>query len=224
MDEYSVERVEGKRMVNGRKEYYLKWKGYPRSENTWEPVDHLDCPHLIANYEESLKITNKEATVCIPSTTDSIPVPKERKNLTGFERGLEPLKILGATDASGQLMFLMKWKGCDHADLVSAKLANIRYPQKVIKFYEERLTWYDGSEDGHGNGDSVNLASFSGGLGSARASGSVQDTAPDNVSNIGGGDEEEPETARPAGTINQVETAKPEESYGLNNGQLDAVD
>jgi len=64
MDENSVERVEDKRVVNGRTEYYLKWKGYPRSENTWEPVDQLDCPNLIANFEESLKNSKEEVTVC----------------------------------------------------------------------------------------------------------------------------------------------------------------
>ncbi|KAH8411642.1 hypothetical protein KR215_007738 [Drosophila sulfurigaster] len=170
MAEFIVERVEDKRLVNGRIQYYLKWKGYPRSENTWEPVENLDCPDLIATFEESLKNNKKDQTGMIgnnkkrlstSSTPESIRSKRkffmedetdEQKKLIGFDRGLEPSKILGATNYSGYLMFLMKWKGSDHADLVPAKLANLKCPQIVIQFYEERLTWHTDNGNGNGNG------------------------------------------------------------------------
>jgi len=171
-EEFVVEKVVDTRMRGGKREYLLKWKGYPDSENTWEPSENLDCPELIQAFEDKAKKDKEEkgkkrkikessggdkddeGTSTSSSSSKKKKVQEDEENKPrGFDRGLQPERIIGATDSSGELMFLMKWKDSDEADLVPARQANVRCPQIVIAFYEERLTWHthadeDDKEDG----------------------------------------------------------------------------
>lgn len=161
-EEYVVEKVVDVRVRGGKKEYLLKWKGYPDSENTWEPSDNLDCPDLISEFESSLKAKKAEKKRKQQTSDDSAKKKKkiaeeEDNKPRGFDRGLLPERIIGATDSSGELMFLMKWKDSDEADLVPARQANVKCPQIVIAFYEERLTWHthNDNEDDEAKDDKV---------------------------------------------------------------------
>uniref|UniRef100_G3NQ31 Chromo domain-containing protein n=1 Tax=Gasterosteus aculeatus aculeatus TaxID=481459 RepID=G3NQ31_GASAC len=118
-EEYVVEKVLDRRVVKGRVEFLLKWKGFSDEDNTWEPHDNLDCPDLIAEYMQKHKEKEekkKEGKRKIVSETSgdseergSKRKKEESEKARGFGRGLQPERIIGATDSSGELMFLMKW-------------------------------------------------------------------------------------------------------------------
>ena len=138
-EEYVVERVVDKRVGrNGKVEYLLKWKGYGDEDNTWEPKENLDCEDMIEAFEKARrdKADKKKGSDKRKSDADGGSSKKKKggddEKPRGFGRGLDPERIIGATDSSGELMFLIKWKGSDEADLVPAREANVKCAQTVI--------------------------------------------------------------------------------------------
>jgi chromobox protein 1 len=167
-EEFEVEKILEHRMRKGKAEYLIKWKGYDNEEdNTWEPQENLDCEDKIKEFMEKLnkvsgaseakeksgenkdkkKGGEKRKSEAGPKKDESNKKKKEDSKMRGFARGLTAERIIGATNDPGELFFLIKWKGSDEADLVPAKEANTQIPQIVIKFYEERLNWYDTKDD-----------------------------------------------------------------------------
>ena len=57
-DEYEVEFIVDKRVLKGKVEYQVKWKGWEHDDNTWEPVGNLDCQvsHSLNNVNLSISI------------------------------------------------------------------------------------------------------------------------------------------------------------------------
>ncbi|CAF3920065.1 unnamed protein product [Adineta steineri] len=168
VERFEIERIVDKRYRNNQLEYLIKWRGYPDSQNTWEPSSNIEGEQeadLLAEYEafnkhQQQKIMNSGSRPAMNTQS-----PNKRRNdeminsglkkrplgvgnnmqsvhtPTGFERGFEAEKVLGATDSAGELMLLVKWRQSDEADLVPARIVNMRCPSLVIDFYEQHSFW-----------------------------------------------------------------------------------
>src|SRR6266478_5523037 len=63
-EEYEVERIVAHRQFGRSKrlQYLIKWKGYPESDNTWEPADQVHAPELIKHYQSAR--AHQSSTAC----------------------------------------------------------------------------------------------------------------------------------------------------------------
>uniref|UniRef100_A0A2K5INN3 Chromo domain-containing protein n=1 Tax=Colobus angolensis palliatus TaxID=336983 RepID=A0A2K5INN3_COLAP len=129
-EEYVVEKVLDRRVVKGQVEYLLKWKGFSEEHNTWEPEKNLDCPELISEFMKKYK-KMKEGENNKPREKS-----ESNKRKSNFSNSADDIKSKKKRE-----------KDTDEADLVLAKEANVKCPQIVIAFYEERLTWHAYPED-----------------------------------------------------------------------------
>merc|ERR1711981_754602 len=139
---YEVEQIDDDRLIKGKKQYFIKWRNFPVSDNTWEPEENLDCPDLIARYED-MKKQKQSIGATAGNTSENLQgtLLPTGAGPVGFARGLKPEKIMGATDATGKLYYLIKWEHSDRCDLVKNSECHEKCPNLVIKYLEERLTW-----------------------------------------------------------------------------------
>ena len=62
--EYKVEQIRNHRYFGRNKtlQYLVKWKGYPESDNTWEPARNIHAPDILKAYHRKTPVTNIKAT------------------------------------------------------------------------------------------------------------------------------------------------------------------
>ncbi|CAG8668629.1 1080_t:CDS:2, partial [Paraglomus brasilianum] len=163
----------------GRMKYYIKWKGYPSDENTWEFSDNLNCSDLVQAYWLESKERNnvkdkkkKHKTKGGSSKRSETPEPVEEKDAKrqrirertdendktrrnrakntreksdneedeDWDNQITSVETVTRDEKSNELMVYLRWKNGDTSKH-TAKEANRKCPQKMIKFYEQRLTF-----------------------------------------------------------------------------------
>ena len=77
-ESYEVEKIVDMKLEKGKKMYLVKWKGYPASQNTWEPPKNLDTVKDMVQAFEKSKTTGKRKEPEPPSKKSS-PAAKKTK-------------------------------------------------------------------------------------------------------------------------------------------------
>jgi hypothetical protein len=79
LQSYEVEKlVDHRYNDNGTLEYEVKWKGYPTSENTWEPINHINNTSLIKTYNRRQREAVLKQSVTETGADASLPNKKKR--------------------------------------------------------------------------------------------------------------------------------------------------
>lgn len=82
-EEYEVQDILDKTVKNGKVLYYIKWKGFPLEDATWEPIDNLgNASKIIKNFEARNGTEAKKPTKSITGRTQK--EPKEKKSTSSL--------------------------------------------------------------------------------------------------------------------------------------------
>jgi len=67
---YEVERILGKRLLKGKTEYLVSWKGYDETHNSFEPRSNLgDCKEIMTEFETKI-MTEARAAASVKNAND----------------------------------------------------------------------------------------------------------------------------------------------------------
>ena len=161
MEEFEVERIIDKKIGLDEKLYYkIKWRHYPLSEATWEPIDNcLGCAQAISDFEREeyyksrLGQKRKRSIEEDPGCEDKDETEKEKgkdRPRPHFPPKQEPypiylIKRIRTVEEIHGILYANVVL-CEESNpaitkrirLTTKKLADIA-PSKLIKFYESKI-------------------------------------------------------------------------------------
>jgi hypothetical protein len=76
---FQVEKILGKRQKDGQDQYLIKWLGYSKQHNTWEPTQNILDPNLVQAFERELSRSSAGVEPKVDAKAASGGKPEKRQ-------------------------------------------------------------------------------------------------------------------------------------------------
>ena len=112
-EEYEVEQIVSHQGTSGCCKYLTTWKGYPSSENTWEPESNLQhVSEILSTYKQAHQLSYLTTITCPSSHHMIMPFPLDQliypgswnsqsTNSDSFNYATSPLTVTQKISATG---------------------------------------------------------------------------------------------------------------------------
>ncbi|KAK0413993.1 hypothetical protein QR680_007097 [Steinernema hermaphroditum] len=131
---YEVEKVVNKRVTKANKvEYLIKWKGFPPSQNSWEPRENCRCEDLITIFEAEHK--KKKRGRPKKSASETPKKPRMTAYLSSDDDDMSPSPELGSPIQSSDAESIPVHFQQEQHELYPAPIPNQQYAQDTTDQY-----------------------------------------------------------------------------------------
>lgn len=127
-DVYDVETILRDRVVNGRRQYLIKWLGFSSEHNTWEDEDNILSDELKREYEEGKSTAKRGAPVRFE--------PRVTNEWAGLIREVVGVSLNDHGKLEVEYVTEDGRKGVCLSDEI-----HIKAPIKLLNFYEGNITF-----------------------------------------------------------------------------------
>ncbi|XP_023295777.2 M-phase phosphoprotein 8 isoform X1 [Lucilia cuprina] len=109
-EEYEVKDIVDHKTERGVSYFLIRWKGYTKDDDTWEPEDTLNCPDIIERYMKKQKSSPKKGSPAKKKGGKAAGKNKKAKD-EDEEQEWEVEKIIDYAEEKKGRVFRIRWKG-----------------------------------------------------------------------------------------------------------------
>eukprot|EP00301_Raphidiophrys_heterophryoidea_P005649 c12352_g1_i1.p1 GENE.c12352_g1_i1~~c12352_g1_i1.p1 ORF type:complete len:251 (-),score=77.32 c12352_g1_i1:1137-1796(-) len=143
--EFEVEKILDDKKKGKQTHFFIKWKGFPESENSWEPEANLsNCVGIIKAYREA-----KNKTKHVDNTAEPAPPKIKTAELVSATAVIDPNatfatdiaeSVIGACLTPTGINLIVKWKGeAERYSWIHSAECRKHIPDLMLDFYEARI-------------------------------------------------------------------------------------